>query len=369
MKKFVTLMLLVSLLTACGSDTPTSDTGASDTTAPAETTDDGLVHDDLGDIKFEGETFTIWLYHTAQLGYRMEEETGDVFDDAIVARNRAVEERLGITLEFTDSGMGKSGSELPQSCKMIESFILAGDTSNDVYLHCQFSSMPQLVNNHYFIDWNTIPNVELTKPYWAQKAINDINYGSKIYMMTGLYEYEIMANANCLIFNKRIFDEMQIEYPYQSVKDGTWTYDKWMQIVTDTSRDLNGDTVYDLATDQYGYAGGLWQMPYTFFVGMGGDLLTKDNDNMPVNVVTSEHNVDIIDRLMGLANDTSGAIITAETADITNAFVSGRIATTHNTLGYLPSALRDMKDDFGFVPSPKYDEEQKEYNVWISNSS
>lgn len=373
MKKFVTFLLLASMLTAftsCGGGAPAADTtAASGDTTEAVTVDDGLVHDDLGSMKFEGETFTMWFYSKGTKGYRMEEETGDIFDDAVFARNRAVEERLGIKLVFNDSGLGSSGSEQTQSAKMIEANILAGDATNDVYLHVQHSSMPQLVNSHYFVDWNTIPNVDLSKPYWCQNAITDINYGSKIYLMTGLYNYNVMSGANCMMFNKRILDESNIEYPYQSVIDGTWTYDKWMKIINDTTRDLNGDTEFDTKNDQYGYIGRLWEAPYTFFVGMGGDLLTKDKDNLPVNVIITERNVDIIDRLMTVATNTKGAAIVQDRTEMTNAFASGQVATIHGSLSFIPSYFRDMEDDFGFVPSPKYDESQEDYNVWIANGT
>ena len=369
-KKIASLLILASMLVslaACGGDAPAAETTAAPAdTTEAVTTDDGLAHDDLGDIRFDGETFTMWQY-TVLGGFRMEEETGDILDDAIYARNRAVEERLGVTVEYLDSGLGSSGAEQAQSAAMIEANILAGETGIHAYQHVQHSSMPTLVNNLYFVDWNTIPNVDLTKPYWCQNAISDINYGSKVFLMTGLYNYKVMADANCLIFNKRILDEANVEYPYQSVLDGTWTYDKWMKIIADTARDLNGDTVFDLANDQYGYVGSLWESPYTFFVGMGGDLLTKDKDNMPVSVIATERNVDIIDRLLTLAHSTDGSTISSKGSDMINTFSAGRAATIQCGIGYIPSSFRDMKDDFGFVPSPKFDEAQEDYNVWIAN--
>ncbi|MBQ7300250.1 MAG: hypothetical protein IJW77_10450 [Clostridia bacterium] len=373
MKKLASLFLIASMMAACtacgGSDVIPADTDSTADTTEAVTTDDGLIHDDLGDIRFEGETFTMWLFADTVTGYIMEEETGEVFDDAVYARNRAVEERLGIKLKFNQSGLGASGEEQGQSCRMIENNILAGDTTNDVYLHVQHSSMPQLVNNHYFVDWNTIPNIDLTKPYWAGNAVNDINYGSKIYLMTGLYDHSVLSGAYCLFFNKNILDEVNIEYPYAMVEDGTWTYDKWKEIITATSRDLNGDGKFDYDNDRYGYFGYLWESPYPFFVGMGGDLLTKDQNNLPVNVIATEHNVDIIDRLLEVAFNIQGSTIAANVNDMFRVFTEGRAATIHAALSFAPDNFRDMEDDFGFVPPPKYDEAQKDYNVWIVNTS
>ena len=122
MKRFLCILLAIlcaASLFACSSD---KQEAPAVTEAPAETsvteteaeeTEDpnaGWVYDDLGEIRFDGRTFNIWLAYEELAGYIQDELTGDVFDDAVYARNLAVEERLGIKLTCTISGYEFGGN-------------------------------------------------------------------------------------------------------------------------------------------------------------------------------------------------------------------------------------------------------------------
>ena len=48
------------------------------------------------------------------------------------------------------------------------------------------------------------------------------------------------------------------------------------------------------------------------------------------------------------------------------AFKNGTLMFDHSSLGDIQN-MRDMKDDFGFVPYPKFDEAQEGYNVRVGN--
>ena len=174
---------------------------------------------------------------------------------------------------------------------------MSGDTSNDVFLHVQHGGMPGLITEGCFIDWNDLPNVDFDKPYWYANCIRDINYGNKIYAMTGMYNLNILTQSNVLLFNKRICDELQMDYPYQMVLDGTWTVDKFIEMIKNGTRDLNGDTIIDPEVDQFGYWGWVWEQVPALFMGLGGDVLIKDKDNMPVINIETEQNVNIVDTM------------------------------------------------------------------------
>lgn len=370
---FFLAMLLLANLAACGGDTSggnDSDTNpASDGTNPTETTDDGLLHDSLGDIKFEGETFNMWLSYAELVGYEMEEETGEVFDDAVYARNIAVEERLGVELVYTYSGHPFSGAGYALGCKDIRNHVMSGDTTYDVYQQVQNGDVGALIDDGMFHDWNNVPNIDLTKDYWYKNAIENINYGSKIYRLTGFYENSILAATNCLFFNKRIFDENNIEYPYQMALDGTWTIDKLMEIITQTTADLDGDTKLDRKVDQFGYIGRNYNTAPALFIALGGDCIAKDENNMPKDVVLTERNSDIIDHLLALNNAKEGTEIINDNSEMIQLFHDAHAATSHGELGYCTTHYRDMTDDFGFVPYPKLDEDQENYRSYIRGSA
>ncbi|MBQ8508489.1 MAG: extracellular solute-binding protein [Clostridia bacterium] len=362
-------LLLVALLASqtlasCDSAAVSEDTTAE--TTPAETEPAYL--DDLGDLRFDGEEFVMYLA-TGNSDYHVEEETGDVMDDAIYERNRVVEERLGITLTYVDDPADGTGGGQAIKTNNIRQFIMSGDDTYDVYIHVQHTGMPGLIAEGCFTDWNGLDYVDFSKPYWYANCLRDINYGDKIMAMTGLYNIATLTSTNCLFFNKRLFDEYQLEYPYQDVLDGTWTIDKFRQMVEIGTVDIDGDTKINFETDQIGYWGWGYESVPAMFMGLGGDILLKnESDGQPVLNVETERNIRIVDAMRSVFN-LDGAADEYNTYGIFNtAFTSGRLLFVHGHLSLAPT-FRDMEDDFGFVPYPKLDEAQDNYNCRVQNTS
>ncbi|MBO5218298.1 MAG: hypothetical protein J6C52_02635, partial [Clostridia bacterium] len=366
-------LVLTANLAACGGDAPSGnniDTNpASGETNSTETTDDGLAHDDLGDIRFDGETFNMWLPYKEIPGYVMEETTGDVFDDAIYARNMAVEERLGVKIEYTYSGHPYTGGGYAQGFTDIRNYVMSADTTFDVFEHVQNGLAGGCIDDGLFVDWNLVPNVDLTREYWYQNAIDNINYGKKLFRVVGFYENSILSATNCIFFNKRIFDENKVEYPYADVLAGKWTIDSLMKIITQTTDDLNGDTTLDRKVDQFGYLGRSYNTPPALLIALGGDCIARDESNLPKDVIMTERNSDIVDRLLALNNPVEGTEIIGDTAEMRQLFIDAHTATVHGELGYANDHFREMKDNFGFVPYPKFDEKQEDYCSYIRGSA
>ena len=363
---FLAVLLALSATVSCGDSGKPEVTTNGDSSSKEEETTDNTVTDDLGDIRFDGEEFTFYLAFPVRT-MDVEEETGDIVEDAIYERNRAVEERLGIHLNFVKSGLGSGGGDQSTGTQQIRNFIMAGDESNDVYIHVQHSGMPALISEGCFIDWNTLPNIDFSKPYWYSNCIRDINYGTKVFAMTGMYNLEILRFSNILTFNKRIFDELQLAYPYQDVLDGTWTVDKFMDDIKKGTRDLDGDDAITAGTDQFGYWGWVWEQVPALFMGLGGDLVTKDKDNMPVLAVDTEKNIAIVDKMNEIFAMDGAAYERTTYGTFDKAFKSGLLMFDHNSLADMTNNCRDMEDDFGFIPYPKLDESQEGYNARIGN--
>lgn len=364
---FVLALLMLVSAVSCGSSAGTEKDDTSGNTEESTTVEETekTVTDDLGDIRFDGEEFNIYLAFPVKTMF-VEEETGDNVDDAIWERNRAVEERLGISLKFTEGGFATDGGSQGAATQQIRSFVMSGDTSNDLFIHVQHSGMPGLISEGCFIDWNTLPNVDFSKPYWYANCIRDINYGNKIYAMTGMYNLEILRASNILAFNKRLVNEAGYDYPYQLVLDGKWTYDRFVEMVASATRDLNGDTIIDPNVDQFGYWGWVWESVPSLYMALGGDVITKDKDNMPVISIETERNIAIVEKMNELFAMDGAAYETATYGTFNAAFKNGTLMFDHSSLGDIQN-MRDMKDDFGFVPYPKFDEAQEGYNVRVGN--
>ena len=111
-KKLSILLLLAMMLSAfagCSDTTATEETDATDpaaqtTEAEAVETEEETMYlpDDLpADLNFDGTTVTTFGWSGPVLvEFYVEEQNGEIVNDAIFARNLAVEERLGIELEY-----------------------------------------------------------------------------------------------------------------------------------------------------------------------------------------------------------------------------------------------------------------------------
>ena len=131
MKKFAVLLLallmLLPLCAACATDpgetadsTPAAQTSGSN--EPSEVTtsiydENGFERDSLPEnLNFND---TIHIFHWSDytmLEFYVEEDNGNGIDSAIFKRNANVQERLGVTLEYSDA-KGQSNSEFETKAK------------------------------------------------------------------------------------------------------------------------------------------------------------------------------------------------------------------------------------------------------------
>ena len=138
-------------------------------------------------------------------------------------------------------------------------------------------------------------------------------------------------------------------------------------LIKDFSIDLDGDgkmaenDLWGASVDEYSAAG--------FFLSAGGSEMEVDSEGKPYFIVQNAENVAIIDKVASIVGN---ADITQKAEPLSNKFGNGivdKVYTFKNgnalLLGYgaqsIAFYLRDMEDDYGIIPVPKYDENQKDY--------
>ncbi len=365
----LTALLASQALVGCGDTESKNEDGTGGDTTVNTVVDpfEGWVLDDLpSDLRFDGEEFTIFCGYPVE-GYFMEEETGDPVDDAIYARNQAVEERFGITLNTLECKYSSDGGSQGEATKYISSMILADDDTNDIYVHVQHTGMPGLIAQGLFQDWNEMKYFDFTKDYWYGRCLSDINYYDRVYAMTGSYNLGTLKEANCLHFNKRICEEVKLDYPYQLVKDGQWTADKFLEYIkSGATQDLNGDGKIDPNVDQTSYWGWGYEQVPAMFMAFGGDTVKKLADGSPELNINNERTFSVVDKMLEIFN-TEGCAKEYSTYGIfVDAFESGKLLFLHSGVG---SVHRNMDDDYGYLPYPKLDENQEGYCTRVQNTS
>ena len=356
-----------ALLTSCKKDEkPTGDdtkTGG-DTTVDTPVSEDPLDGDHSpnvpADVKFDGETFSILIGSTGQHMYA-EEETSNIVNDTVYNDNLNVEDRFGITLNIVKGGYDATGGGQSEATAQFRSLIEANDTTYHAFMHVQHNGMPQMTLERYFVDWNTLPYIDLEEEWWYQNITKDLCFGDKVYVMTGDYARYI-DSIDCLVFNKQIFDELGLEYPYQDVLDGTWTWDKFEELVAQGAKDLNGDGEMTKEDDRWGLVGWTYELSYALLVSSGFSPLEKDADNMPILNQNVDEAHEIYDRIIDLFADGKKAL--AETSDYSgqiNIFTEGRAMFKDTFMGGI-TGFSETEFDFGILPYPKWDADSEYQN-------
>ncbi|MBQ8509456.1 MAG: hypothetical protein IJ493_06050 [Clostridia bacterium] len=357
-KQYVSLVLLTALLlgsVSCNSsNTPSAgnDTGttASDTTAEVV---DPYPDDLPDDLRFDGETFDIFgykgsnLYETLGKNYyylAVDEENGDVVNDAAYKRTKEVEERFGINVV-----MYESDDEYGTSYN-VQQAVLADDKLYDLVFPFVTEDLTGLLTENIMYDINQLEYVDLTKDYYNRDAIETYAVGDSVYLIAGTYPHPQFVSTP-LLFNKEAWADYKLEDPYELVRSGQWTHDKYLSLIKDTYRDLNGNNERD-GKDFFGLST-FSIVPMYLYPAYGGTTVTPTDDGFEYGY-GSELAVKIVEKIVGLAENPDAFYVNEWTP-----FFSGNSLTCIYASG-IP-ALRDLQFDFGILPLPKLDENQENY--------
>ena len=360
MKRNISFFLLLAMLmTGCQSGTAqTDDTSAvsNDTAAATEAVTEDPYLDDLpADLQFEGQTFDIYTYQGGNLAettgrnyfnLAVHEENGDVLNDAGYRVTREVEDRFGITLTCTESSSGVVVSELRK-------LLMAGDSTYEFVLPFTEENFVPLLSENLLYDISSLKYVDLTREYYVHSAIEMYTIADKVVTITG--SYAMPASLPCgYEFNKKLAAEYDIENLYDLVRNGTWTHDKFMEIIKGTYRDINGNGKHD-KEDLYGF--------HTYEVGLqylysnyDGTTVESDDNGFKFGF-NSERAARIMEKIIDLRMTEDAGYF-----DDWNVFFSGNALFCFYLSG--SDALRDLDFEFGLLPVPKLDENQEQYRIF-----
>ncbi len=273
------------------------------------------------------------------------EETGDTVQDAVYRRNETVKNYFNIEITGVEGADDYAGDALNS--------ILAGDDQYDIiFAHGRTAFNYALQNT--VVNFNEVETIKLDKEWWYKDVIDSCEVNGYLYVLDGDISTEGIGKAATVFFNKRIFDELGLEYPYQLVLDDKWTFDEFSKLVKQGSKDLNGDGVIKEADDQFGFYTRDWYSPIFILYSGGQRIYSKDARGLPKLSLNSAKTVQIYSKYFALANSEDVFLQIEKTREATtNLFTDGRAMFADGSLESAQS-MRSMNDDFGIVPFPKF---------------
>ena len=320
---------------------------------------------DLPDVNYNGYKFNILSaidgeFH--QDDFLAEDITGEIINDAKYARNMYVEEKYGVKLNLIILGEWSKGAAA------IKKSTSSGDYAYDTAVVWGYDACT-LLTQSLLRDLNSLPPLDLSKPWWDQKANQDLSIKEKMFFTTGDISQIMSDSIFAILFNKQLAQDYGIENPYSLVKSGKWTYDKFAELSRLVSGDLNGDGKYGeddlygmLATDDI----------MQCIINSVGEKCARINNSGEIELsLYNERTVSVFNKYMDFACDNT-VVFSSQRVDDNAAirvFEAGRGLFFPYGIKFV-ARFRSMETDFGILPFPKLDEQQNEYYspiiVWWS---
>jgi len=372
-KSVLTVFLILSLLAcACSSSGGEKDLLQQDTTVVSDVEnpmtslyrerDDKVPALDLGGrvirfISMESDADSGQLYDDEIC---IEELRSEPLNDAIYNRNLYVEERLNCKIE-NEFGSGTSYKVGEKLNVMFNS----GDDTYQVIAYQAPRTMILAFEGHLY-DLESIENgyIEFDAPWWQQQYLEEIIMDSSTYALAGDLSLSLLRSVHATFFNKKIAEDNDIDDLYKVVWDGRWTIDYQAQIAADIYVDTNGNSKYD-EDDLYGFGTpGYWATD-SYWRAFDLDVLSKDEYGDFYLSINEDKLYSALEKIYDLCWENPGSYWRATTANATefeSVFASDRVLFMTNKLYVAETqTLRNMSSDYGILPMPKYDLEQKNY--------
>jgi hypothetical protein len=291
----------------------------------------------------------------------VEEASSEPINDAVYRRNLKVSERFGVNIKSILY-------DEPDFDQPFKKSIMAGD---DTF---QLAAMHIIQSGVYateglLADWNIIPNIDITKPWWNQTVAKNTQIGGRLFLeQNDIPTYTVICNNHIMFFNKKVADELEIPNLYETVRQGKWTIDLLTQYAKLGTKDLNGDGIMG-EDDRWGFLASTGSTS-TFLAGSDQPIMAVNSDGIPELALNTPKMISIVEKVYDLcvaSGDTYMKPIDREN-DFCMMFGDGK-SLFYN--GYINNCalLRDMEDAFGILPIPKFDEKQSGYYTQIQGNS
>lgn len=386
MKAAVALCLLLALLSAllCAGCTDT-DAANSAAGSSSQTQNDAssAPNDQLVQTnEFQGQTVKIYTAafnegYVTEIGSNADNENcPDALSEAIVNRTQLVEDTYGIDIEETILVDPKryGGTFLTA----VREFATAGTFEYDIYYPCLLDA-GSMAAEGLLLDLNNAPGIRIQNSWWDQIIIQDTTIDGKTYYLTGDIGLRAKNAAGFIYFNKNLFDQHGIPYPYQTVRDMQWTIDAVLNIISaaSISQDLDRDGVITYH-DMYGWSGQNGDI-HTLFYASGERIAKSDEQNNLSITVYNVRSAGVVDKIISLMQNDAEYVLGDDFFNesptpmvlLEETFKADRCLFYS---GNTETALRlgDMEGDFGILPMPMYDTTQGQYytmiGAWSANA-
>jgi len=370
------LLAASAVLTACSDNEGEKPVDAEQTSAQEETEKEeetinldelsemerrAYYEDDLPDLTFGGKDFRTASradYEGMETTIWVEGEKGEILNDALYARNRVVEERFDIKMvdlfiQYNDAYRGA-----------IPILVQAGEDFVDLIYTTGYDS-ERFMGEALVYKLSDFPYQDFEAAWWLNGE--NIKYGIYGHVMCAIGDASLhsLKNAACYYFNRTKGVDYGIdESIYSTVNEGGWTWEYFTSLTRDVYEDLNGSNERD-AGDFFGFVTNDYDDLRGYSHAFNCPMTAVDEDGTPSCVYMTERTINAIDMLNSFLWNTDGAFVAMNKEASLPYFINSQTLFVFSTLNSAYTQdLRNMTDQYGILPMPKYDAEQESYRTY-----
>lgn len=332
-----------------GTDTDDTDTGAV-TEGPDETLD-------LPELSFGNTVFRVLDAQDNEFFGEIDVEngnTGEPVNDAIFERNRVIEALLDVRFEMNTVSFSSVNGAMERQVKSGAT----DETGYDLFQFCQRDAYSNTIAG-YTTCFNKLEYFDMDKAYFFRTINEQCCFGGYPFFAYGADAINLLAWASCMVYNKTVANDLKYENLYDAVRNGEWTHEKLFTLAENAASDLDGDGKFKSDTDRFGLVGVVNRTVSSLWACAGEKLIVKDEEGMPAyNASGNDRFINILTNM--LAHLDGDGYDVFERSDKIDIFTAGRAMFFGTLIGQL-NTIRSMEQDYGLLPFPKYDVNQKEY--------
>ena len=317
----------------------------------------------------ENQTITFW-YHNYEYEKDVigDEESTDIVYSRIFERNRTVEERLNVIIDYsvcTASYWPDSSVELQREIQTMSSAFEAVFAPNNRII------VQKLYN--YFHNLNDSNYIDIDEEWWYKDAVMELSVDNYNYrFLYGDIQLSDLGRAGTIFFNKVLYAQYlspnkNPDELYEQVLNGTWTLEELTRLIKKSHISRGGDSSNDI----YGAILTHIESAHYLREAAGIKMYERNEAGIPEFNFKDERSVAFASALYDLYFNNEGVLNpycnkTPVEHYFTNSQVIFEMSILYDTFN---ASMREMKDDFGILPNPKFNEEQEEYISLVHDAS
>ncbi len=365
------LMLLPLASCATGDTGTASDTTRDSVTQEVDTENRDYLCDLPNDLNFgEEEVNLMCINAPGRKDELISEKLGvSLISDAVYERNTAVENQLQIKLVFH-----AQDDDVPAQVEL-NRIVTAGDRSIDIFtIGTNWAVTPAIEGKYRNL--KAIRHIDLNKHYWSQDYNNMVTFTpeKKQFLATSPAALSLFRLTYLTIFNRDLFQDRKIPDLYAVVNNGEWTLDYQNQIITDTwiDTDGSGGATED---DFFGFVTGNCISVDAYAVSSDISLVEHDSDGyLYFDKQAANKMIDMSELVSELFTNKSTHFSPRQQDDIIGEnYIMDKFANEQALMATtqflsIESNIQSLAAlNYGIVPMPKLNQEQKDYRTYVQD--